>query len=235
MTKARRGSRRCSSGRSSSSPRRAGRGDGRRDAGQSRRRRAAGVDGVRCQGRAGAELRLSEDRRAHLHRGRGRHRRAGGARQPLDLSDRRAGRFQGPGIAKDDELPVGLALLRQRTAPAAGGAAPSPVRRSNCASCRGSTGIGSPSRRRRTSSTTTGRSRRKPTGWATASAAGAARLRRAGAAVRCRLRSVEHRRQLLSLWLDPGSGRNRTDHPASRCGLGGGYFMVGRSSRRTWI
>ena len=52
----------------------------------------------------------------------------------------------------------------------------------------------------------------------------AARIRAAQAAFRRRLRSLQHRRCLLSLWLDPGSGRHRADRAPSRCGVGRRLF-----------
>ncbi len=47
---------------------------------------------------------------------------------------------------------------------------------------------------------------------------------RARAALRRRLRSFQHRRCLLPLWLDPGAGRHRAHRLASRCRLGRRLF-----------
>ena len=52
----------------------------------------------------------------------------------------------------------------------------------------------------------------------------AARVRTPPAAVRRGLRSLQHRRQLLSLWLDPGAGRHGADRPASRRRVGRRLF-----------
>ena len=68
----------------------------RRAAAQGRRRRPRNLDGLHGQGGPDAVLRLPEDGRARLYRRLRRHRRAGGARQPLDLSARRARRLRGP-------------------------------------------------------------------------------------------------------------------------------------------
>ena len=52
----------------------------------------------------------------------------------------------------------------------------------------------------------------------------AAGVRAAQAALRCRFGPLQHRRCLLSLRLDPGTGRHRADRPAPRRGVGGRVF-----------
>ena len=97
----------------------------------------------------GAVLRLPEEGRARLYRGLGRHRRAGGARQPLDLSARRARRLQGPQArrpatscrsARPRRGQGGPHGCRQRCAAC-------PASRPSCACCPASTGTASPRRR----------------------------------------------------------------------------------------
>ena len=126
------------------------------------------------QGRAGALLRLPQGGRARLYRRGRRHRRAGGARLALDLSARRARRLRGP-AAEGRRPSCRSARQARRQSPAA--ASPPELRRGprqgrrSCACCRGSTGIASPRRPAAASSTTPGRSRRRPTASAIASAA----------------------------------------------------------------
>ena len=111
--------------------------------------------------------------RARLHRRLRRHRRAGGARQPLDLSARRARRLQGP-AAPGRRRTAGRCRRSGKRGPRG--------RRKTCARMPGNAGRAA--RRPRpllaphhrggaaaTSSPTPGRSRRKPTASATASAA----------------------------------------------------------------
>ena len=166
-------------------------------------------------------LRLPEVRRAHLYRDRRWHRRARGARQPLDLSDRRARRLQGPGDRQGRRTARRRGRWRQGRRQLSGGAAPQARQAGRAARPAGAL-LASDHRgvAGRTSSTTTGRSRPEADRMGYRFRGGAtARLRGARAAVRRRLRPVQHRRQLLSLRLDPGAGRHRTDHPASRRGL----------------
>ena len=127
------------------------------------------------QGGRSAHLRFPEGGRARLHRGRRRHRRAGRARQPLDLCARRARRLRGP-QARGRRRAAGRQLRsRCKRRPRA--------RRPTCArpirklarAARAARPLLAPHHRRsaaRRSSRTPGRSRRRPTASAIASARG---------------------------------------------------------------
>ena len=104
------------------------------------------LDRLPGQGRAGAVVRLSQARRARLSRGRGRHRRAGRARQPLDLCARRARRLRGP--RPQGRRRAGGRRAGRRAARAgrfrAGRCGAAPCRPPLCASCPASTITASP-------------------------------------------------------------------------------------------
>ena len=200
----------------------------RRRRGRRRHRRgtAAEVDGeapaweaLRGHGGRDALLRLPRSGRARLHRRLRRHRRAGGARQPLDLRARRARRLRGPRAAGGRPLPVGATAapaVRRRTVPEE--LRPGLAARARGRVSRASTGTASPTRAGRRFFDT----------WKVAPEAdrigyrfkgGDPRVRAARAALRRRLRPVEHRRRLLPYRLDPGARRHRADRPAPRRGV----------------
>ena len=147
---------------------------------------------------------------------------AGGIDVPTALGSRSTypigalGGYKGRAIARDDELPIGAARGGRE-----GRQLPDALRRKpgKPAELRVLPGLYSASRGR---GVTAGVFR----GWLEGRAGGrphglpvsgrpASEIRRASAAVRGRLRSVEHRRQLLPLWIDSGAGRHRADHPPS--------------------
>ncbi len=114
-------------------------------------------------------------RRARLHRGGGRHRRAGGARQPFHLRARRARGLRGPPAAPGRRAAArrGVARRAQRARRCPMRCAGSCQSRPACACCPACTTTASPRRRRTAFSPTPGRWRRRRIASAIASAAAA--------------------------------------------------------------
>ena len=152
---------------------------------------------------------------------------AGGIDVPVALGSRSTypigalGGYKGRAIAKDDELPVGVALGSKE-----GRQLPDVLRRrpGKPAELRVLPGlywhrVTEASQQAFFDDELEGRAGSRPHGLPF-SRRPAAEIRRASAALRGWLRSVQHRRQLLPLWIDPGAGRHRANHPAPRCGFG---------------
>ena len=156
---------------------------------------------------------------------------AGGIDVPVALGSRSTyvlgalGGLDGRALKAGDTLPLGAPppprrpAGRSRPRSAAAACRPRP-----CGSCLGSTAIASHPRRRSGSSPTPGRWRPSRPHRLPVPRRPRARFRAAQPALRGRLGPQQHRRQLLSIRLDPGARRHRADRAPSRRGVGRRLF-----------